>query len=1100
MTATRVQSATGYRYRPPRRLPSLSVVMPAHNEADNIEAAILDALEAAASVTDRYEVVVIDDASTDATAGIVQSLAESYGGSVRLLRNEHNLGYGPTVRRALGAARMAWVLFTDSDCQFEVQEVARLVPLTDDADIVTGWRRDRKDRWFRKVNAGIFNVAGRLFFGTRVRDVDCAFKLIRTSALHRLDLTATSAMVNTELMYQARRHGLRVAQLPVTHREREFGEASGADPRVIAGAVREFFAMRHRFNRPQAQQVRLHNALVGALAALAGVVATWWAVAHHVVLAYGDAEAHLNIAKRVVSGLTGGLAQLGSVWLPLPHLLMLPFVADDGMWRSGIAGAAVGVPSLVLLAVMSYRLAYLLTGRTRISLLAPLVIVGNPNTLYLSATPMTEVLLLALVTTSVYFLSRWVLRDGTNDLVLTGLFGGLASLSRYDGWVLVCLEVLAVAVMAFVRYRRLHSVEGLVVLFGVLAFAGIAGWVLWNQLIFADPLYFAHSVYGSAEQQRYFLGHGLLPTYHSLGGSVRYWLEDVRLIAGTPVVGLAAVGFLVLLATAARRRQLGPVLIAGTALSCFAFYILSLYLGQASLILPRFAPPGSPYHMSNLRYGLQALLPIGLFVTYLAARRPRLLGPLLAVVVLAQAGTFLARHEVMAYEDGTRGLSSQAVSKGPDSPPAEDWLRHHYDGGLVLMDDYRRPIGPVESGIPMQRFIGVGNRPYWRESLDNPGRYATWIVLQQGPTDAVWRGFSEQSRAILADHFVEVYRSGAIHVYKKRPAPADFITKRGQHLYVNGRRFTAVGVNSYDLLEQPQPVIDRRLAALGADGYNTVRTWCFDKDGGIGDATLDRLVATVRAARGRGLRIICTFANHYADFGGPAHFTPPGQDFFTSPTARARYRAQARRVLQHRDADGVRLADTGTIAAWDLINEPRTGPGAPAASVTAWTEEMASFVSSIDQRHLVTIGGEGFGAGYPTDPTMAGTPGTDFSALCKVPAITLCSAHLFPKYLGDPRDTGAVVRQAQRWRAEADALHKPVLVEEVGYALADRGDDPAGRQAFYRNVAQAVRADDLDGALLWNLGTRADDTFTLAYGDPDSEQVLRTWSVAIRRR
>jgi hypothetical protein len=93
-----------------------------------------------------------------------------------------------------------------------------------------------------------------------------------------------------------------------------------------------------------------------------------------------------------------------------------------------------------------------------------------------------------------------------------------------------------------------------------------------------------------------------------------------------------------------------------------------------------------------------------------------------------------------------------------------------------------------------------------------------------------------------------------------------------------------------------------------------------------------------------------------------------------------------------------------------------------------------------------------------------------------------------------------VVRQAQRWRAEADALHKPVLVEEVGYALADRGDDPAGRQAFYRNVAQAVRADDLDGALLWNLGTRADDTFTLAYGDPDSEQVLRTWSVAIRRR
>lgn len=1098
MTTYQVEAPPVYRYRRPTRLRSLSVVMPAHNEADNIEAAILDGLGAAAAVTEHYEVVVVDDGSTDATAAIVESMTALYGNSVRLIRNEHNMGYGPTVRRAWAAAQMEWVLFTDSDCQFDLREVSLLVPLTDGADIVTGWRKNRQDPWPRKLNAHVFNIAGQLFFGTGVKDIDCAFKLMRSSALRRLDLTANSAMVNTELLYQARQHGLTVTELPVTHRERKFGEASGGDPRVIARAIREFFTMRHRFNRPEAKRLRLHTWLVGVLALLAGVTATIWAVVNNALLAYGDAEAHLNISKRVVSGLTSGLAQLGSVWLPLPHLLMLPFVANDDMWRSGIAGAAVGVPSLVLLAVMSYKLAHLLTGSIGASWLAPLVILTNPNTLYLAATPMTEVLLLAMVTTSVYYLTRWVLRGGVNNLVLTGLFASLASLSRYDGWALVCIEAVIVVAAAAVRYRMGRSVEGLAVLFGVLAFSGIGGWLLWNQLIFSDPLYFAQSVYGSAEQQQFFLRSGLLPTYHDLGKSVVYWLEDVRIIAGSTLGGLAAVGLAALLVNSARRRQLGPVLVAVATLSSFAFYILSLYLGQASLILPRFVPPNSPYEMSNLRYGLQALLPIALFVAYLAARRPRLLVPLLTIAVLVQGAASLVTGRVMAYEDGTRGLSSQVVSKGPDSPPVEDWLRRNYDGGLVLMDDYRRPIGPVESGVPLSEFIGVGNKPYWQESLDDPALHATWIILQQADTDSVWTGFSPQSRSILADHFVEVYRSGAIHVYKKRPESIDVVQKQGQHLYLNEQRWNPVGVNSYDLLGQPQQVIDDRLTQLANGAQNTVRTWCFDKDGSISAATLSKLAVTLHSARQRGLRVICTLANALPDFGGQTYFTPQGEDFFTSQAAQTRYRDQVRRVLNYRDANGMRLADSPTILAWDLINEPRNNPGAPQESVINWTQQMGGFVSSVDQRHLVTIGGEGFGSRYPATPTLAGTPGTDFTSLCSVSSITLCSAHLFPKYLADPASSAEIGRVAQDWRYTADKLDKPVFVEEAGYSLSDGGDFTS-RQQFYDNVARAINNSDLDGALLWNLGAKADHSFTLQYGDPRSERTLSAWSSIIHK-
>ncbi len=1098
MTTTGPAPASAYRYTPPRRLRSLSVVMPAHNEAENIEAAILDALEAASLVADRYEVVVVDDGSTDATAAIVTGMACAYGDSVRLIRNEQNMGYGPTVRRAWAAARMDWVLFTDSDCQFELAEVVDLVPLTDGADMVTGWRKNRQDPWLRRFNAHLFNLAGRLTFGTGVKDIDCAFKLMRTATLRALDLTANSAMVNTELLYQARQHGITVAEIPVTHRERRFGQASGGNIKVIARALREFVAMRRRFNKPEPKRLRLHSWLVGLLALLSGVAATIWAVATQTVLAYGDAEAHLNISKRVVSGLTGGLAQLGSVWLPLPHLLMVPFVINDELWRTGLAGAAVGVPSLVLAAVMSYRTSYLLTGSIAASWLAPLVIVANPNTLYLAATPMTELLLLAMVATSLHYLTRWILHDGINNLVLTGVFASLASLSRYDGWAVVCIEAVAVLIIAATRYRRRRSVEGLSVLFGFLAFSGIASWLLWNQLIFSDPLYFAQSVYGSAEQQQFFLRTGLLPTYHDVGKSIVYWFEDVRIIAGSTLGVLAALGLALLISAAIRRRQIGPLLVAATALSCFAFYILSLYLGQASLILPRFAPPDAPYHMSNLRYGLQALLPIGVFVAYLAARKPRLLVPILLVVVTVQGIFSVATNRVMAYQDGTQGLSSQLVSKGPDSPVVEDWLRHNYDGGLVLMDDYRRPVGPVESGIPMNSFIGVGNKPYWQESLDNPAQHATWVILQQADTDAVWTGFSPQSRNILADHYVQVFGSGNIRVYKRRADLTDIIARQGQHLYLNGQRWNSVGLNSYDLLEQPQRVIDDRLTSLAQGGHNTVRTWCFDKDGGLTDATLNTLAVTLNSARERGIRMICTLGNTLSSFGGQSSFTPAGQDFFSSPTARARYQDQIRKLLTYRDAHGVRLADQPAILAWDLLNEPRPNPTTPPGAVADWAQDMSSFVGSLDQRHLITIGAEGFGAGYPATPSLAGRPGAEFTTLCQIPSITLCATHLFPIYLHNPASSADIGTVVQTWRSAADKLDKPVILEEVGYSAAEAKTFTA-RQTFFDNVSRAINNNDVDGGLLWNLGAHVDKTYTLQYGDPRSDRTLSAWATLTHR-
>ena len=145
---------------------------------------------------------------------------------------------------------------------------------------------------------------------------------------------------------------------------------------------------------------------------------------------------------------------------------------------------------------------------------------------------------------------------------------------------------------------------------------------------------------------------------------------------------------------------------------------------------------------------------------------PGVLAPLLVALVFGQGAVLVSTGEVMAYKDGTQGLSSQVVSKGPDSPPIEDWLRRNSRWRLGPNGRLQAAHWTGRDGAPMQNFIGVGNKPYWLESLNNPAVYATWIVLQQNGTDAVWSGMGKQGRSILVDHFVEVYRSGTTYVYR----------------------------------------------------------------------------------------------------------------------------------------------------------------------------------------------------------------------------------------------------------------------------------------------------------------------------------------------
>ncbi len=225
---------------------SLTISMPAFNEAENIPGMVADLLRVLPRLVDEFEVIVVDDGSRDDTAVVIQQLAAQHS-ELKLVQHGENKGYGTAVLTGLSHASKELVFFTDADRQFDLSEIEKLLAKIETADLVVGYRAPRRDPFMRRLNGKGWSWLVTLLFGYTARDIDCAFKLMRRTVIERLqdEISSGGATFSAEFLVRAKQAGFKIVEIPLSgHRPRVAGNPSGANPRVIVRAFKELVQFR----------------------------------------------------------------------------------------------------------------------------------------------------------------------------------------------------------------------------------------------------------------------------------------------------------------------------------------------------------------------------------------------------------------------------------------------------------------------------------------------------------------------------------------------------------------------------------------------------------------------------------------------------------------------------------------------------------------------------------------------------------------------------------------------------------------------------------------------------------------------------------------
>jgi hypothetical protein len=502
---------------------------------------------------------------------------------------------------------------------------------------------------------------------------------------------------------------------------------------------------------------------VAALLIVATTVAALYATySRGLTNLYGDGIAHMEGARRLFDSLTPGYQEIGTVWLPLYHLLVAPLAINDFLWRSGLGGALVSACAFGVTAFFLYRLAIEMNRSVASGWVALATFLICPSMMYLASTPLTEPLTLLWAVLTVYGLFCFGQSGSKPALLGSAAAAFLGTLTRYDGWFLLPFAGLFVfmARREGVKDRLRH-----VFIFSIIAGAGPVLWLIHNAFRFGNPLEFYNGVFSAqAIYARQIATTGFhYPTDGSLLISARYYLADLALVIGPWPLELAVLGLAVWALEARERARRSAALLF---LVPFIFYVQSMAHAAVALYVPTLFP--NTYY--NLRYGIEMLPAVAIFPSFLITAKtpPRLRAALIGVIMFVVLGqyTFAISHGIEALPVVRESIQNTPC-KSPQQQAVIHFLREHYDGGRILVALGKWPCVMPAIGIPFHNTISEANRRIWKQLPGNPGEWVEWILRgEDDSVDELMRAYPEafkefdlvEHRKFGAGEEVEIYR------------------------------------------------------------------------------------------------------------------------------------------------------------------------------------------------------------------------------------------------------------------------------------------------------------------------------------------------------
>ena len=512
--------------------------------------------------------------------------------------------------------------------------------------------------------------------------------------------------------------------------------------------------------------------LVLAFAAILSIVSFGYFFSRNMTNLYGDGVAHVNIARKVVDSPDGSLwqryIQIGSPWLPLQTVLMLPLVSNDWMWRTGLAGSIVSMISYVVAALSLYLLARNFYRnedeqyRELFPAMTAAIFLLNPSAIYMQSTPMTETVFMATLASAIYLLQRWVTDQTKRRLAIAALAMTIATLARYEAWPVAALSVVIVILVSR-GDTKARARNG--ALFTAIVMAGPVYWLWHNWAIYGNALEFLtgpYSARGLYLQNQANLGWAKIFVGH-LFIDVLMIIVTAAVCAGPFVLMLGAVGFITLII--ARRKSLpeyAPVILLAVP---FFFHVLSLYRGEIQIF------PLSAFGLHNVRYGLPHLLAVALFapasILFFKSESRRWALIAFCVIVAAQYSYLISEgpSQLAVYQEAYRN--------GVNARPARErrefssLIKSNPPEPVVLMNTGE--LGPVvsQSRLRYSDIIHEGTLR-WHEIKESiPVDVSTVIVQENDPLDRRLRENPSLARD-LAENFQAQLSVGRITLYRRK--------------------------------------------------------------------------------------------------------------------------------------------------------------------------------------------------------------------------------------------------------------------------------------------------------------------------------------------